>query len=116
MDVDMYAATTESQQQREIRSLLLNWRDEMARKMGITPDQINYCARNSMILHDIYIDAITEAAPSIRCLDDFCRAVYYWRLLDQHGAELYQLIQNYLDTRKRLCGDGGHLGKRVRCS
>ncbi|PRT53620.1 hypothetical protein B9G98_01240 [Wickerhamiella sorbophila] len=107
----------ENQQQQQIRFMLHAWRENAIARLGFTPDQVDYCARHSIVMHDIFIDAIARAAPGIRCLEDFHAVAYYWKWIDQYGDEVYALIRNYLDTPKRLTEDVEAVSrKRVRCA
>lgn len=84
-----------------VKTLLLEWREAKANQLGFTPDNELYCARNSIILHDIYIDAIASNASNIHSVNDLHRYAYYWKWIDQYGQDLFATIREYLDRPKR---------------
>lgn len=93
-----------SSQQLRVKSALEVWRLKTIDALGYTPDDLNYCCRFN-IMHDVFIDRIVQAVPFMRSYDDFYQAAYYWNLLDRYGPEVFQLIREELNAKKRSCAD-----------
>lgn len=84
-----------------VKQLLLEWREAKAFQLGLTPENEEYCARNSIVLHDIYIDAIASNASKIHSVKDLRKYAYYWKWIDNFGQDLFATIREYLDRPKR---------------
>lgn len=106
-----------------IRQLLLEWRESKALEAGLTPEHPLYCARHSIILHDIFVDAISQNATRINSVHDLRNYAYYWKWIDNYGDDLFETVRIHLNSPKRCTtfGDDSqdtyqHSPKRVRTS
>lgn len=99
MEVDSHA---NSNREQRIREIIEAWRSKTIAQLGMNPEQFDWCCRNSKVMHDIYVDAIAKSASSLHSLEDFNRVAQYWRLLEQYGSEVYEMICDELSLSKRL--------------
>lgn len=91
-----------------IRNLLIEWREAKAAQWGLTEQHDQFCARNSYILHDIFVDSISANARNIHNVRDLHRYAFYWKWIDVYGQELFSVLRAHLESPKRVLGEEDH--------
>lgn len=94
----MSSATKEN-----IKNLLIEWREAKAAEWGYTEEHEEFCARNSHILHDIFVESISSNAKNIHSVRDLHSCAFYWKWIDVYGQELFAVLNEHLYRAKRIC-------------